>query len=157
MREPTAAGPAVRRARPGDLRAVHELDETLFPRNSCPYFVFRQALDALPGFFLLGESNGRVAGYSLGSMQAGDEHGWVLSLGVAPEHRGRRLGRALTAELLRAFSERGARAAFLHVSPDNPGAIGLYGRLGFEEVRREPDCFGPGEDRLIMRCSLLPR
>ena len=142
----------VRPAAAADLEAVWRLDEALFGAGSYPRFFFRQALDALPAFFLVAETDaGRLAGYVLGSAQAGDAHGWVLSLAVDPEARGRGAGRALVTALLEAFAARGAGEAFLHVSPSNAVAVGLYERMGFERVREERDWFGPGEDRLILR------
>lgn len=142
----------VRPASAADLEAVWRLDVALFGAGSYPRFFFRQALDALPAFFLVSETDeGRVAGYVLGSAQAGDGHGWILSLAVDPEARGRGAGRALVTALLDAFAARGAGETLLHVSPANAAAIALYERLGFERAREERDWFGPGEDRLILR------
>lgn len=148
----------VRAAGPGDLNAVHRLEEQLFQHGSYPYFFFRQALDALPDYFLVAEAdNGEVIGYSLGSMQIGASHGWVLSVGVDPSYQGRGIGNVLTVDLLKSFERQGAQEAFLHVSPSNAAAITLYKKLGFEEVRMEEDYFGPGADRLIMRRKRLPQ
>jgi ribosomal protein S18 acetylase RimI-like enzyme len=57
----------------------------------------------------------------------------------------------LVGGLLEAFAAKGAAEAMLHVSPANGGALALYRKLGFEEVRVEADYFGPGADRAIMR------
>ncbi|HEX2205967.1 MAG TPA: GNAT family N-acetyltransferase [Longimicrobium sp.] len=142
---------AVRAAAAGDLPALRAVEAAVFGAGAYPGFFFRQALDALPAFFLVAEAEGRLVGYTLGAAQPGDGHGWILSLGVDPAARGRGAGRALVAALLEAFAARGAREVFLHVSPSNRAAIALYERLGFEVVREERDWFGPGEDRLILR------
>ena len=146
-----AAPVSVRLAEAGDLSRVYEIERELFAHGSYPYFFFRQALDALPGFFLVALAGSETAGYALGSLQAGDDHGWILSVGVDARHQGRGIGRALTAALVNRFEVRGANAAFLHVSPANTGAVALYTALGFETVRSGQDYFGPGEHRLIMR------
>jgi ribosomal protein S18 acetylase RimI-like enzyme len=54
---------------------------------------------------------------------------------VHPDARGRGYGIALVGGLMRLAREQGD-VPFLHVRPDNAGAVALYRRLGFE-VRRE--------------------
>ena len=148
---PAPGAITVRQARAGDVGPVFELDRAVFPHGSYPYFFLRQALDALPDWFVVAIADGRLVGYALGSLQAGDERGWVLSVVVDPAHQGRRIGRTLTEELMQRFEARGARETWLHVSPANTAAVALYQKLGFTTVREEPDYFGPGEHRLIMR------
>ena len=45
----------------------------------------------------------------------------------------------------------GARSVMLEVEWTNLGAIALYQRLGFEQVRVRRDYYGPGRDALILR------
>jgi ribosomal protein S18 acetylase RimI-like enzyme len=54
---------------------------------------------------------------------------------VHPEARGRGYAAGLTLQLMRMALDRG-EVPFLHVRPDNAGAVALYRRLGFE-TRRE--------------------
>ncbi len=59
--------------------------------------------------------------------------GEIYVIAVAPQHRGRGLGRAMVLEGLRWLSEsEGARVAMLYVDSDNHGGLELYDRLGFE-------------------------
>ena len=58
--------------------------------------------------------------------------GFLAGLTVAPEHRGRGLGAALTAGLTRALAARYDVVA-LGVYPANTGAIRLYRRLGYTD------------------------
>jgi ribosomal protein S18 acetylase RimI-like enzyme len=53
---------------------------------------------------------------------------------VHPEARGRGYAVALTSRLMRMALDRG-EVPFLHVRPDNAGALALYRRLGFETRR----------------------
>jgi len=46
------------------------------------------------------------------------------------------------------------REVRLTVRPANTGAVALYERLGFRPVADEPDYYGPGERRLVMRIRL---
>jgi ribosomal protein S18 acetylase RimI-like enzyme len=58
-----------------------------------------------------------------------------LSVGVAPEHRGRGIGTALLEALVERAQQEGAPALSLSVEEDNP-ALRLYERLGFRRVAR---------------------
>jgi mycothiol synthase len=57
--------------------------------------------------------------------------GYVHMVAVAPGHRGRRLGRALVAAVLRRFRELGYRAATLQTDDFRLSAIRLYLDLSF--------------------------
>ncbi|WP_435123266.1 GNAT family N-acetyltransferase [Micromonospora tulbaghiae] len=61
--------------------------------------------------------------------------GFLAGLTVAPGHRGRGLGAALTAGMTCALFDR-YDAVALGVYPDNVGAIRLYRRLGFTATER---------------------
>ncbi|WP_437316071.1 N-acetyltransferase family protein [Sorangium sp. So ce385] len=58
----------------------------------------------------------------------------LISMWVAPEVRGRGVGDALVAEILRWAREQGARELRLDVKENNPSAIALYIRHGFIDV-----------------------
>lgn len=142
----------IRPAADADLPMILGVEAAAFAQDALPFFYFRQMLDAVPAFFLVADDGeGRLGGYVLGSMQAGEAHGWILSLAVSQDFRGRGIGEMLVGGLLEAFAAKGAVEAMLHVSPSNRGALALYRRIGFEEVRVEADYFGPGGDRAIMR------
>lgn len=63
---------------------------------------------------------------------------WVglFEINVAPDHRRRGMGRALSTALLAWARDAGAERAYLQVLADNDPAIGLYGKLGFETAYR---------------------
>jgi ribosomal protein S18 acetylase RimI-like enzyme len=61
-----------------------------------------------------------------------------LSIGVSPQARGRGLGTQLCRHLFDAAEAHGIRRMSLSVEKANP-ALGLYRRLGFEEVRDDGD------------------
>jgi ribosomal protein S18 acetylase RimI-like enzyme len=62
-------------------------------------------------------------------------HVELSAICVHPEARGKGYAAALTSRLMRLAFE-SAEVPFLHVRPDNVGAVALYKRLGFE-TRRE--------------------
>ncbi len=64
-----------------------------------------------------------------------DTHGFIIQVGVIPEWRRRGIASMLTTRCLEALHADGKYGVILHVNQNNPGAIGLYERLGFKTVR----------------------
>lgn len=91
-----------------------------------------------PAGFLLAvraEEPGTVAGFHWTKVHPGDGGnaalGEVYAVGVAPEHQGTGLGRALTAAGVNHLARRGLAEVMLYVDGDNSAAVRLYERLGF--------------------------
>lgn len=61
--------------------------------------------------------------------------GAVQNVGIVPSHRGRGLGTCLIYKALLGFRAAGLRRVTLEVTAKNRGAIGLYRRLGFRQIR----------------------
>jgi ribosomal protein S18 acetylase RimI-like enzyme len=93
----------------------------------------------------------RAIGYSLGAIEdRPPNEGWLLSVAVLRGYERRGLGRALSTRCVELLRGNGAKAIKLTVAPDNVAALRIYSRLGFREVGRRPDFYGPGKDRLLM-------
>ena len=86
------------------------------------------ALLGTPGTFAFHHKSGFV----LARTAAGEAE--ILTLAVAPEARGRGLGRALLRAAIIRAQEIGAHVMFLEVGADNPHALALYAGLGFAKV-----------------------
>jgi ribosomal protein S18 acetylase RimI-like enzyme len=84
---------------------------------------------------VVAEDGGRLLGACLGLMTFSTWRGcrglYVVDLFVAPEARGRQVGRDLLRFQARRFAERGARFIKLEVDESNAGAEAFYARLGF--------------------------
>jgi ribosomal protein S18 acetylase RimI-like enzyme len=63
------------------------------------------------------------------------ERGWIGGFGLAPDARGKGLGRDLLAAVLNAARQRGLRRVQLEVLAGNAPAIALYERGGFRRTR----------------------
>lgn len=64
--------------------------------------------------------------------QAGDRHGYVLALYVDPDHRRQGIATALLHHAQTWAKARGDRQVGLQVFADNPAAIALYQKLGYQ-------------------------
>lgn len=82
----------------------------------------------------LEEAAGEFCGTIQGIADA-DDFGSIQNLGVIPAHRGRGLGTGLLFQALWGFRQAGLRRATLEVTAQNIGAVRLYQRLGFRNVK----------------------
>lgn len=146
---------AHRPMRADDLAAVHALEVRAyeFPWTQG---IFRDCLASdYPARVV--EQDGRIAGYFLLSIAAGEAH--ILNICIAPELQGHGHGRALLHVLLQIARARGVQRVFLEVRPSNPVAIALYHDEGFNEIGRRPRYYparNGREDGLVMALELLP-
>jgi len=92
----------------------------------------------------------RVLGYA--GLDHGPDVSDVMTIAVAPGHRGRGVGDELMTELTRRGTGAGAGALMLEVRADNAAALRLYERHGFEQVGVRRRYYQPGDvDAVIMR------
>jgi mycothiol synthase len=87
-----------------------------------------------PAGFLLAVSDEKILGYHWTKVhtELDPPLGEVYVLGVDPDAQGIRLGSALLAAGLRHLLERGLHTVLLYVEQDNPAAVRLYRRAGFD-------------------------
>lgn len=147
--------PTLRRTGAGDLARVLEIesapDTAGWLGDSSPDW-HAGALDAPDREHLVILAEGRTAGFVVLAAPRGTEEGLELRrLVIAPEHRGRGVGRAaLRAILDRVFddpapagSDGGVDRVWLDVKPGNARALALYEGEGF--VREQELPASPGE------------
>ena len=151
-----AEAPALLRPmRAGDLEAVLEIETDAYP---FPWSrgIFEDCLRVDHPAWVL-HREGRIIGYGVLSVAAGEAH--VLNLCIDPALQGRGHGRHLLRALVHLARGRGARQLFLEVRPSNRGALALYESEGFNEIGRRPRYYparGGREDALVMAMELLP-
>ena len=147
---------ALRPMREDDLAVVHMIESRAY---EFPWTIgiFRDCLRAdYPSWVMYGDG-GRIVGYFLMSIAAGEAH--VLNICVAPELQGQGHGRRLLHALLKVARGRGVERVFLEVRPSNANAIALYHDEGFNEIGRRPRYYPAKdgrEDALVMAMELLP-
>lgn len=85
----------------------------------------------------------RVVGFMLGEVRSGEfgleePTGWIEVLGVDPEYRGRRVGRAMAEAMLEHFRRQGAVRVRTLVDAEMEGIASFFRSLGFEPAPLEP-------------------
>jgi ribosomal protein S18 acetylase RimI-like enzyme len=88
----------------------------------------------LPGVSMLALEGELPVGFV--TCERSDRDGWISQVGVVPSWRQRGLGSALVVGALRQFQALSLNQALLHVNVNNPPAISVYERLGFQRRLR---------------------
>ena len=92
--------------------------------------------------------DGTMVGFIVGIVEP-DATGHVTTLGVAPEHRRRRIAERMLVKVEDGFRRRGVRIARLEVRSVNTGAQDLYRKLGYAVTQRLPRYYSNGGDGLL--------
>jgi len=155
------AGPAAVTLRPmtrADLPAVLRLEHDLFGDEAWTEGMLAAELDGVASgrYYLVAEDPGGLVGYA-GLLTPGGGQADVLTLAVAEDRWGQRIGATLLDALLAEAARRGCRDVFLEVRVDNHRAQRLYQRRGFTEIGIRRGYYQPsGTDALVMRRSASP-
>ena len=92
----------------------------------------------------------RVLGYVGSQTVLGESD--MMNVAVCPESRRRGIAERLIISLIEALKTRESHCLSLEVRASNAPAIGLYQKLGFQQVGRRPSYYrNPREDALILR------
>ncbi|HEY0323157.1 MAG TPA: N-acetyltransferase [Pyrinomonadaceae bacterium] len=98
--------------------------------------------------------NGMMVGFIVGLIEP-DHTGHITTLGVAPEHRRRRIAQRMMEKAEDVFRRRNVRVVRLEVRSVNTGAQKLYQNLGYIVTQRLPRYYSNGGDGLLMIKSLV--
>lgn len=130
-----------------DIPAVSALETAIYDEPWSPRVFFDElALDSRAYVVAVDETS-TIIGY--GGLLIVEEDAHITTLAVAPEIRGRQLGKRLMIALVDRALASGARHLTLEVRVSNAQAQGLYERFGFEPVGRRKNYY-PNEDALVM-------
>jgi [ribosomal protein S18]-alanine N-acetyltransferase len=148
----------LRRATPGDVRAIMELETATFANDAwstesmlseleSEYTHYLFAFDPLHPYV--------IAGYAGLLAPDGSPDAEIQTIAVAPLARRHGLGRLLMERLITEADSRGAAQVFLEVRADNPNARELYDSLGFEQIAVRTNYYQPDNvDAQVMRLDL---
>lgn len=99
-----------------------------------------------------------IAGFIRESRPKTRHHGSIVSMYVKPDFHGRKVGENLLRGLIKdVFALEGIEAANLAVVADNPSAIKLYERIGFETFGVQKNYFKHGDKYWDLKSMQLTR
>ncbi|WP_194852289.1 GNAT family N-acetyltransferase [Nonlabens antarcticus] len=133
-----------------DLDAILSIEQKIFVTDSYPPFVVRQLFDISSDYFIVAREDEKVLGYAIGGINVSQKHGWLLSIGVQNDARGKGLGKLLTERLVQLLQAHDCSVISLTVYPDNPHAMKIYTDLGFRGDQVIDNYFLDHEKRIIM-------
>jgi [ribosomal protein S18]-alanine N-acetyltransferase len=96
---------------------------------------------------------GAMVGFIVGLVEP-DRTGHITTIGVAPEHRRKRIANRLMLQVEEGFRRRAVRVVRLEVRSVNAGAQELYQKLGYAITQRLPRYYSNGGDGFLMLKSL---
>jgi ribosomal protein S18 acetylase RimI-like enzyme len=97
--------------------------------------------------------DGLMVGFIVGLVEP-QNTGHITTLGVAPEHRRRRIAERMLTRVEESFRRRHVRTIRLEVRSVNSGAQILYRNLGYTVTQRLPRYYSNGGDGLLMLKSI---
>jgi ribosomal-protein-alanine N-acetyltransferase len=142
-------GIRLRPATAEDVPRLAQLERDAFP-DPWDAAAFRSLLRSATNRVTVADDDGLVVGYTV-VVRAADE-GELANIAVAPERRGRGVGRRLLADALTRASADAVSAVYLEVRESNAAARHLYESAGFEAIGRRRRYYrSPDEDAVLMR------
>ncbi|MEX2246034.1 MAG: GNAT family N-acetyltransferase [Dehalococcoidia bacterium] len=145
-------GVRLRPAKPGEIDGIVDeiarIDRESFPNTPMTVADLRFALRDQQ--LLLAVAGRRIAGFCT-YWQRDPGRGYIGTLAVSGEYRGRGIGAALTVRAVRDLIRAGADRVGLTTDQDNTAAIRLYLKLGFRQSRAGRDYTRPTSDAQVRR------
>jgi ribosomal protein S18 acetylase RimI-like enzyme len=134
-----------------DLFAVQEIERACFKEDAWPLIELMAAL-TFPNIVRLKAVNKeKMAGFIAGDIRRNEHTGWILTVGVLPDYRRRKVAEELMARCEQAMKMPRIK---LSVRRSNEAAIHLYQKLGYAQVDVWSKYYHNGEDGIVMEKQL---
>jgi ribosomal-protein-alanine N-acetyltransferase len=138
----------IRRAEPGDLARIVEIEGLCFPEETAfPAGMFAYLIDYSVSLVAC-EPEDRVVGFIIGYTSG--RGGAVYTLDVHPTNRKKGVGSKLVGAMEEELRSQGARAIRLEAALENPEAMKLYRKAGYRERELVRNYYGRGRDAVRM-------
>jgi len=126
------------------LDRLYKIEKECFDKEAFTRKQIAQLLTDYNSVSLIARVNGEIAGFIVGVIYLDRKavNGHILTIDVSPLHRRRGIGRVLLQEMEIIFAKGGVQACLLEVREDNAPALGLYRKLGYEEIGRLKNYYG---------------
>jgi ribosomal-protein-alanine N-acetyltransferase len=131
----------------GDIPAIAALEVEVYDQPWPPRVFFDELAKDNREYLVVTNGDSGIIGY--GGLLMADDDAHITTLAIAPEARGRQLGKRLMLALVNQALGAGARHLTLEVRLSNSSAQGLYELFGFAPVGRRKNYYDD-EDALVM-------
>jgi [ribosomal protein S18]-alanine N-acetyltransferase len=148
MRASASAEAVIRKARLSDLDAVEAIETSVFDSDQLSRTSLRRYMSVPSAAMIVAQEDSAVTGYALVGFRKGSKIGRLYSIAVDKARAGRGVGRALLAASEEAARKRKCTIFALEVRADNPRAIALYEKNGYDKTGLEEDWYEDGGDAL---------
>lgn len=145
---PGETGITIRPARPADLRALVEVEYRCFATDRITPRAFRYLLTKSKASTVIGEVDGRVAGYVMVLYNTGTSLARLYSFAVLEDFRGRGIGSLLLSAAETVAREHDSVTMRLEIRKDNFSGISLYKKFGYRQFGVHKDYYEDGMDAL---------
>lgn len=82
------------------------------------------------------------------------DHVFIIGFSISKTYQSQGLGKKLMRAIIDFATNDNRSYLSLTVARDNTSALKLYSKLGFKEIRKLKNEYGPGVDRLLLRLDL---
>ncbi|HWZ11602.1 MAG TPA: N-acetyltransferase [Acidobacteriaceae bacterium] len=127
----------LRQYRPEDLPLMYAVEKLCFaPPLTFSREQLRELTTGESSFTSIAEDGGKLAGFAIAALmkERALRYGYLQTIDVAPEHRGRRIGSKLLRHVEENIAAAGGRVMLLHVAVQNREGIRLYEKHGYSRV-----------------------
>lgn len=142
-----------------DFPRLYAIEEVCFQAQfRFPPRHLRRLLESPGTITWIAEQDGQMAGFSIADCEweSGGLVAYIQTIEVLPERRAQGIGSELLRRIEDSALEIGAQSIWLHVEPQNSGAIRLYEAHGYSCEGRKDQYYPQGRAALIYRKVLAP-
>ncbi|MDB5507671.1 MAG: GCN5-related N-acetyltransferase [Hyphomicrobiales bacterium] len=134
----------IRKAEIADLDAVERIENAVFSSDQLSRRSLRRYMEVPSTSMLVAQEDSDIAGYALVGFRKGSRKASLYSIAVDAPNAGRGAGRALLEACEAEAARRGCEWLTLEVRADNPRAIALYDKSGYDRTGEEEDYYEDG-------------
>ncbi len=128
----------IRRLKEEDVEEIGRIQERITKTGVTPDFleIVREYAQKPNNACFVAEHDGRAVGFMISSILSGifgmERSAWIAILGVDPKYMGRDIGKALAAEIMTFYGEKGIKNIYTSVRWDSTDLLSFFKTLGFD-------------------------
>jgi ribosomal protein S18 acetylase RimI-like enzyme len=155
--DPSGSRVAIRGAKSDDAADLERIEAVSFDGDRLSRRSLNHHLQSPTCDTFVAVLAGRTVGYAMLFYRSTSSLARLYSIATLPEARGKGVANALMAASEKAARKRGCTGLRLEVRVDNPGAIGLYRKLGYVAFGRRENYYEDGQAALRFEKPLSAR